>query len=96
MNLTPAEPYDDEGGNAVGNFFTRVIREKILKSQTNEKGNIKAYEVADAGITGINKLFGSNMTLKKTMDDKGEVKSVYFNSKLIKFNAPVKKAEPME
>jgi hypothetical protein len=96
MNLAPVEPFDNETENAVGNFFTRMIREKILKSKTPDKGNLKAYEVADAGITGINKLFGSNMTLKKTIDDKGEVKSVYFNSKLLKFNAPVKKAEPLE
>jgi hypothetical protein len=96
MNITPVEPIDYETENAVGNFFTRLIREKILKSKTQEKGNLKAYEVADAGITGINKLFGSNMTLKKTIDNKGEVRSVYFNSKLLKFNAPVKKAEPME
>jgi hypothetical protein len=96
LNLTPAESDDEEQGNAVGRFFTKIIRDKILKSEVPEKGSLKAYEVADAGITGLNKLFGSNMTLKKTLDDKGEVKSVYFNSRLIKFNAPVKKAEPME
>ena len=96
LNLTAPDPLDEGAGNAVGNFFTRIIREKILKSDSPGKGNLKAYEVADAGITGINKLFGSNMTLKKTLDDKGEVRSVYFNSKLLKFNAPVKKAEPME
>lgn len=96
MNLAPVEPIYEETGNDVGNFFTRMIREKILKSKTTEKGNLKAYEVADAGITGINKLLGSNMTLQKTIDDNGEVKSVYFNSKLLKFNAPVKKAEPLE
>jgi hypothetical protein len=91
MNLPQADPYYDDPENAVGNFFARVVREKILKSETAEKGNLKAYEVADAGITGINKLFGSNMTLKRTTDENGDVKSVYFSSKLIKFNAPVKK-----
>jgi hypothetical protein len=96
MSLTPTVPIDEETDNAVGNFLKRLIREKILKSGAYEKGNLKAYEVADAGITGINKLFGSNMTLQKTIDEKGEVSSVYFNSKLLKFNAPVKKAEPLE
>ena len=96
VNLTTVEYPEDEPENTVGNFFTRIIREKILKSGTAEKGSLKAYEVADAGITGINLLFGSNMTLEKNLDEKGEVKSVYFNSKLLKFNAPVKKAEPQE
>jgi hypothetical protein len=96
MNLTPVDPFNDEEGNAVGNFFAKIVREKILKSKTPEKGNLKAYEVADAGLTGINKLFGSNMTLKRSTDEKGEVKSVYFNSKILKFNAPLKKAEPLE
>jgi hypothetical protein len=96
MNLTPVDPFNEEGGNAVGNFFSRIIREKVLKSPNPERGNLKAYEVADAGITGLNKLFGSNMKLEKTLAENGEVRSVYFNSRLLKINAPVKKAEPLE
>jgi hypothetical protein len=36
------------------------------------------------------------MELDKKNNEKGEPKSVYFSSKILKFNAPVKKSEPLE
>lgn len=74
-------------------FIAKTFREKILKSKTHETGSLKAYEIADAGIKGFNKLFGWQMSLQKTRDDKGDLKSLYFSSKILKFNAPVKKAQ---
>jgi hypothetical protein len=74
-------------------FVARVFREKILKSKTTEAGSVKIYEVADVGINGLNKLFGWQMSLQKTRDEKGDLKSLYFSSKILKFNAPVKKSQ---
>jgi hypothetical protein len=74
-----------------GGFIAKIFREKILKASDPEQGQLKVFEIADAGITGLNKLLGWQMSLKKNKDTKGEVKSVYFSSKLLKFNAPVKK-----
>lgn len=34
------------------------------------------------------------MALQKTNDENGELKSLRFSSRILKFNAPVKKAEP--
>jgi hypothetical protein len=76
-------------------FIAKTFRDKIFKSNDPEKGQLKAYEIADAGITGLNKLLGWQMFLKKNKNEKGEVKSVYFSSKLLKFNAPVKRTEPL-
>jgi hypothetical protein len=72
-------------------FIAKLFREKIFKSNDPGTGQLKAYEIADAGINGLNKLLGWQMSLKKNKDAKGEVKSVYFSSRLLKFNAPVKK-----
>jgi len=72
-------------------FIAKVFREKILKSKTPESGAIKGYEIADVGINGLNKLLGWQMSLQKTRDEKGDLKSLYFSSKIVKFNAPVKK-----
>jgi hypothetical protein len=74
-------------------FIVKTLREKILKSKTHESGSLKAYEIADAGINGLNKLLGWQMSLQKTRDDKGDLKSLYFSSKILKFNAPVKKVQ---
>jgi hypothetical protein len=74
-------------------FIAKTFREKILKSDYHETGSLKAYEIADAGINGLNKLLGWQMSLQKTRDAKGDLKSLYFSSKILKFNAPVKKVQ---
>lgn len=74
-----------------GKLIVRIFREKIHKSQIPEVGALKAYEIADAGITGLNKILGWQMSLQQNRDVNGELTSLYFNSKLLKFNAPVKK-----
>jgi hypothetical protein len=77
--------------HGINEFIAKIFREKILKSKDQEYGQLKAYEIADAGIAGLNTLLGWQMSLKKNKDAKGTVKSVYFSSKFLKFNAPVKK-----
>jgi hypothetical protein len=88
----------DDGRSRLSKFIARTFREKILKSEPYNAYNespLKPYEIAEAGIKGLNKLFGFEMALQKTYDDAGELKSVYFSSKILKFNAPVKKTNPV-
>lgn len=77
-------------------FIAKTFRERILK-EPKSKGNmpLKGYEIAEAGITGLNKLLGWNMSLNENNDKNGELRSVYFSSKILKFNAPVKKSLPL-
>jgi hypothetical protein len=56
---------------------------------------LKAYEIAEAGVSGLNKLLGWEMALDERKDENGKLKSVYFSSKILKFNAPVKNSEPL-
>jgi hypothetical protein len=86
--------YDEERSN-VGRFIAKNFREKILKVKIPEDSPLKGYEIAEAGVTGLNKLLGWEMALDKNNDENGELKSVYFSSKILKFNAPVKKTEPL-
>ena len=88
-------PYSGTDYEAPGfnDFIARIFREKILKSDNPAEGELKVYEIADAGINGLNKLLGLNMSLEENIDENGDITSVYFNSRLIKFNAPVKKDE---
>jgi hypothetical protein len=74
-------------------FIAKTFREKILKEKTTKDSPLKGYEIAEAGVTGLNKLFGWEMALEKNNDTNGELKSVYFSSKILKFIAPVKKTE---
>jgi len=99
-NISPAliaatnnstEPAYDDERSRLSRFIARTFREKILKEKKAADVPLQSYEFAEAGIEGLNKLLGWQMALIKTNDTAGELKSVYFSSKVLKFNAPVRK-----
>jgi hypothetical protein len=83
---------EEDDRSAIGKFISRTLRSKILKDKQVTDKPIQTYELAEAGIDGLNKLLGWQMALEKTSDSTGNVKSLYFSSRVLKFNAPVKKA----
>ena len=87
--------YDDERPK-LSKFIAKTFREKILKEKTTKDSPLKAYEIAEAGVAGLNKLLGWEMALSEKNDENGKLKSIYFSSRLLKFNAPVKKSEPLQ
>jgi hypothetical protein len=89
-------PVYDDGRSKLSKFISKTFREKILKEKSAKDNPLKGYEIAEAGVTGLNKLLGWEMALNKKNGDNGELKSVYFSSRLLKFNAPVKKSEPVQ
>jgi hypothetical protein len=89
-NEVTLQPEVDEMSN-VGRFVTKLFREKILREKVPAETPLKGYEIAEAGVTGLNLLFGWEMALNEKNDENGELISVSFSSKILKFNAPVKK-----
>jgi hypothetical protein len=87
------EPLDYDGRSRFSRFIARTFRDKILKDETGSDTPVKPFEIATAGIEGLNKLFGWEMALVKINDEDGDLKSIYFSSRILKFNAPVKKTE---
>ncbi len=85
----------DEYRTRLGRFVAKTFREKILKEKTATDSPLKVYEIAEAGVAGLDKLLGWQMALDEKKDSNGELKSVYFSSRILKFNAPVKKSEPL-
>jgi hypothetical protein len=76
-----------------GKFISRVFRKEIMKEEQPSESPLHAYEIAEAGIKGMNRLLGWDMAISRNTGEDGEVKSVYFNSRIISFRAPVKKNE---
>ncbi len=87
--------YYDDGRSNISRFIAKTFRNKILKEDITKDTPLKGYEIAEAGVTGLNKLLGWEMALDKNNDESGELNSVYFSSKILKFNTPVKKTEPL-
>lgn len=94
-NSAFAIPYYDEERSNIGRFIAKNFREIFLKEKSSSDSPLKGYEIAEAGVTGLNKLLGWEMALDKNNDANGELQSVYFSSKMLKFNTPVKKTEPL-
>jgi hypothetical protein len=94
FNSSEMLPEYDDGRSKLSKFIAKTFREKILKEKTPKDNRLKAYELAEAGVSGLNRLFGWEMALDKKNDENGKLKSVYFSSKILKFNAPVKNSEP--
>ncbi len=82
-----------EERTTVGKFISKTFREKLLKEKKPAEGPLKGYEIAEAGVNGLNKLLGWQMALDRKKDEDGQPKSIYFKSKILTINAPVKKRE---
>jgi hypothetical protein len=92
--VTREPSYYDPERSRLRKFIASTFREKILKNKVYDDAPLQTYEIAEAGIEGLNKLLGWQMALVKTSDDEGEPTSFYFSSRVLKFNAPVKKSNP--
>lgn len=88
--FSPSIPDDDRG--RIRKFIATTFRQKVLGEKEFSDVPLKPYEVALAGIDGLNKLLNWDMQLKESRDESGAVRSVSFSSALLSFNAPVKKS----
>jgi len=96
LKYTAAVPEYDDERSRLGRFIAKTFREKILKEKAAKDSPLKVYEIAEAGVSGLDKLLGWEMALDEKKDMNGELKSVYFSSKLLKFNSPIKKSETLQ
>lgn len=72
------EEYTEDG---LGRSYREFVEEK----------NISLLSIASAGIKGINRLAGSDLSLNVAEDENGEVRGFRFRSSLLSVDSPVKK-----
>ncbi|MBN1387989.1 MAG: hypothetical protein JW965_06045 [Bacteroidales bacterium] len=97
--LAEIEPYqvslpDDilnETDMSVREFLAYQFRKQILHNEDPDIDNLKAWEIADAGIKGANLLLGWNMELDAIKNEEGRLENISFTSELIKFDHRLKK-----
>lgn len=73
-------------------FMARLFHEKIMNDKTSGTKPVESFDIARAGILGLNKLFGWELALDRNTDENGNTRSYYFASRLVKVNAPVRKS----
>jgi len=94
INLTEPAPANYE--LSLRENITLRFKEKVLGIENPSNSPVKGYEIANAGLNGINKLLGWEMNLSAKTGEEGEVMGLSFNSGLIKIQTPVKKGLPDE
>lgn len=76
---------------SVREFLAFQFRKEILDDEDPDIENLKAWEIADAGIKGFNKILGWNMQLETEENRDGKLQNISFTSELIKFDHKSKK-----
>lgn len=95
-SVIPQNNYTGDEEPGLRKQIYAFIRGKVLGIEDKPAEKIKAYELAEAGVNGINKLLGWQMAFNEYTDETGDLTAISFSSKLIKFNLPVKKSESGE
>jgi hypothetical protein len=70
----------------ISDYAKRQFSERILGNKEGVESHLNAWQIADAGLTGINKLTGSKMKLAKQYDENGNLTAYSFNSRLLSFS----------
>ena len=81
LDITNNDNYDSPR-ELIAKNFRKVMLGEV--NATNDR--LKPIELADATVTGINKLLGWEMKLEKESDENGILNSLSFTSQLIKFD----------
>lgn len=74
---------------SVKTFLASTFNKTVLKKENKDR--IEFFDIAQAGVKGINKLTGSNMKLERKYDKNGIPDKTEFNSRLVAFSTPIKK-----
>ncbi len=70
-------------------YLASRVNKRVLNKK--DKNKLQFFDIAQAGVEGINKLTGGKMTLERVYDEKGIAQKTEFNSRLVAFSAPIKK-----
>jgi hypothetical protein len=95
-DVIPAEVMPWHGPLTLKDHIALMFREKILGESIPDPSPLKGWEIAGAGIQGINKLLGWEMAYEVTEGEPGEAGTLDFSSRFIKFQTPVRKVDPLQ
>ncbi len=80
----------DQPGLSPRQFLAINFRKHLLKESVENSENLKAYEVADVSINGLNKLMGWEMKFEKETDQEGHLMAYTFTSQLFNLDRKTK------
>ncbi|MFN2380898.1 MAG: hypothetical protein ABR519_11930 [Bacteroidales bacterium] len=88
--MVPIEVTENDYSGSPREFIAKNFRKLAFNDQNASSDRLKPIELAEATVTGINKLLGWEMKLEKKNDDNGTMNSISFASQLVKFDHNLK------
>ncbi|MBA7530332.1 hypothetical protein ES705_22535 [subsurface metagenome] len=84
---------DKSGFLTIRQLAIREFKSEILLEEEDKinPDKFSVWDMADAGVKGVNKLVGWNMKLNKIYDEKDNITALAFNSGILAFNTSLKK-----
>ena len=82
----PEPPAPAVNEMSVKEFLSYQFRKQILAQENPPAENLKAWEIADAGIRGFNKVLGWDMKLQADKNTEGKLENISFTSQMVKFD----------
>jgi hypothetical protein len=74
---------------SIADLARSEVYDKILNKQENRHSKLSAWDIAGAGIHGINRITGSSMKLEKKEEPERMLKKIQFESKFFSISASV-------
>ena len=65
---------------SVKDYLGKSFKERVLNEKSVDSYSLNAWDLADAGLKGINKIAGTEMGISRKVDDKGDVVAYSFVS----------------
>ncbi len=84
---------EDEEYQTLLAFSGDFIRKQLLDQDPDlvERTKFSFWELADAGLEKVSKIFGSNADIEREYSESGELMAVSFESSLLGFNTPIRR-----
>jgi len=76
---------------SLSEYARKQLTEKVLGNKAQENTRLTGWQIADVGISGINKLTGGEMKLEKKISQDGNLTAYSFNSKVLSFSRKIVK-----
>ncbi|MGM0504104.1 MAG: hypothetical protein ACQESQ_05745 [Bacteroidota bacterium] len=89
LDYFQAQYSQEPGYKNLTSFLAESVSERWVKTPENGNKKFELFDLARWSVQGVNWLTGSNMTLEKQYNQKGEAEKINFNSKLIAFSTPI-------
>ncbi|MFO7754428.1 MAG: hypothetical protein R6V34_00435 [Bacteroidales bacterium] len=89
----PTPPETGPGDMSVREYLAYQFRKQVLTDENPDTEKLKAWEIADAGIKGFNRILGWEMELTAEQDPEGRLKDISFTSQLVKFDHKANKSK---